>query len=79
VARELEGTASFRSLDELEKELGGRRFMRVHKSYLANIDRIFEITPWFSGTYQLRMAGKGGPVIPLSRAQAKELRKILKW
>jgi two-component system response regulator LytT len=79
VAREVEGTASFRSLDELEKELGGKRFMRVHKSYLANIDRIFEITPWFSGSYQLRMEGKGGPVIPLSRAQAKELRKIVKW
>jgi two-component system, LytTR family, response regulator LytT len=79
VAREAEGTASFRSLDELEKELAGRPFARVHKSYLANINRIFEITPWFSGSYQLRMEGKGGPVIPLSRAQAKELRKILKW
>ncbi|MCX5752815.1 MAG: LytTR family DNA-binding domain-containing protein [Candidatus Krumholzibacteria bacterium] len=79
VAREVEGSAGFRSLDELEKELADRHFARVHKSYLANIDRIYEITPWFSGSYQLRMEGKGGPVIPLSRSQAKELRKILKW
>jgi DNA-binding LytR/AlgR family response regulator len=79
VAREVEGSVAFRSLDELEKELAGRHFERVHKSYLANIDRIYEITPWFSGSYQLRMEGKGGPVIPLSRAQAKGLRKILKW
>jgi two-component system response regulator LytT len=79
VALELEGTVSFRSLDELERELASKRFMRVHKSYLANIGRIHEITPWFSGSYKLRMAGKGGPVIPLSRAQARELRKLLKW
>ena len=79
VAREVEGMANFRSLDELEKELGRGRFMRVHKSYIANVGRIYEITPWFSGSYQLRMEGKGGPVIPLSRAQAKELRKIVKW
>jgi DNA-binding LytR/AlgR family response regulator len=79
VARGLEGTVGFRSLDEIEKELSSKRFMRVHKSYLANIDRIYEITPWFSGSYKLRMDGKGGPVIPLSRAQARELRKIVKW
>jgi two-component system response regulator LytT len=79
VAREVEGSVAFRSLDELERELAGRHFTRVHKSYLANINRIYEITPWFSGSYQLRMEGKGGPVIPLSRAQARELRKILKW
>jgi two-component system response regulator LytT len=79
VAREVEGSVAFRSLDELAKELAGRHFARVHKSYLANIDRIYEITPWFSGSYQLRMEGKGGPVIPLSRAQARELRKLLKW
>ncbi len=79
VARGAEGTAGFRSLDELEKELAAKQLMRVHKSYVANVNRIFEITPWFSGSYQLRMDGKGGPVIPLSRAQARELRKILKW
>jgi DNA-binding LytR/AlgR family response regulator len=79
VARELEGSVGFRSLDELEKELGSSQFMRVHKSYLANVSRIYEITPWFSGSYKLRMESKGGPVIPLSRAQARELRKMIKW
>jgi len=79
VAREVEGSVGFRSLDELAKELAGRHFARVHKSYLANIDRIYEITPWFNGSYQLRMEGKGGPVIPLSRTHARELRKLLKW
>ncbi len=79
VAQLAEGIASFRSLEELERELGSRQFMRVHKSYLANIKRIHEITPWFSGSFRLRMGGKSGPEIPLSRAQARELRKVLKW
>jgi DNA-binding LytR/AlgR family response regulator len=70
---------TFRSLDELGKELGSSQFMRVHKSYLANVSRIHEIMPWFGGTYKLRMEGKDGPVIPLSRAQARELRKLIKW
>lgn len=78
-AREAEGVSTFRSLEELERELGSGRFMRVHKSYLANVERIYEITPWFSGSWRLRMGGKGGPEIPLSRAQARELRKVLKW
>ena len=79
VTRELEGTARQRSLDELERELSTGRFMRVHRSYVANLRQIHEIIPHFSGSYRLRMGGKGGPVIPLSRAQAKELRKMLKW
>lgn len=79
VARGLEGTVGFRSLDEIERELASKRFMRVHKSYLANIDRIYEITPWFNGSYKLRMGDKGGPVVPLSRTQARELRKVIKW
>ncbi|MCK4237162.1 MAG: response regulator transcription factor [Candidatus Krumholzibacteria bacterium] len=79
VAREIEGTARQRSLDELQRELSPGRFMRVHRSYLANLRQIHEITPHFSGSYRLRMGGKGGPVVPLSRGQAKELKKVLKW
>jgi two-component system response regulator LytT len=79
VARGLEGAVSFRSLDELEREINSSRFLRVHKSYLANVSRIHEIMPWFGGTYKLRMEGKEGPVIPLSRAHARELRTLIKW
>lgn len=79
VTRDFEGTANVRSLDELQKELTPGRFVRVHRSYVANISQLHEITPWFSGSYRLQMGGKGGPVIPLSRLYAKKLRKLLKW
>lgn len=79
VTEELEGAANFRSLDELQRELPPTVFVRVHRSYVANIKKIHEIRPWFSGSYQMRMSGGEGPVIPLSRGYAKRLRKILKW
>ena len=79
VTGELEGAVNCRSLDELHRELPPSLFVRVHRSYIANIKRIHEIRPWFSGSYQIRMAGDKGPVIPLSRGYAKNLRKILKW
>ncbi len=79
VTRDCEGSANCRSLDELQRELPGERFMRVHRSYIANLRQVHEITPRFSGSYRLRMGGSEGPVIPVSRAQAKKLRRRLKW
>jgi two-component system response regulator LytT len=79
VTKELEGAVNCRSLDELQRELPPSTFLRVHRSYVANIKQIHEIRPGFSGSYQMRMSGSTGPVIPLSRGFAKNLRKILKW
>jgi two-component system response regulator LytT len=79
VTRNSEGAATFRSLDALQRELPSTGFVRVHRSYLANIDHIYEIRPWFSGSYKLRMCDGRGPVIPLSRGYAKDVRKLLKW
>jgi two-component system response regulator LytT len=76
---EIEGRTSYKSLDELQSELPSDKFIRVHRSYLANIGRIYEILPRLGGSYNLKMGSKSGPVIPLSRSRAKELRKILKW
>lgn len=79
VAEKIEGAANFRSLDELQRELPPTVFVRVHRSYIANIKQIHEIRPGFSGSYQMRMSHGKGPMIPLSRGYAKNLRKILKW
>ncbi len=79
VAEGVEGVTNCRSLDELQRELPPTAFVRVHRSYIANIKQIHEIRPLFSGSYQMRMSHGKGPVIPLSRGYARELRKILKW
>lgn len=79
VTNTLEGMTSYRTLEELEIDLDPQVFWRVHRGYIANIDRVIEVIPWFSGTYRLVMDDPEKREIPLSRTQAKKLRKILKW
>ena len=77
VTGDLEGTSSRRSLDELQSELPAGMFMRVHRAYLANIYRIREIIPWENNSFRIRMGSDEGPVIPVSRANARELKRRL--
>lgn len=74
-----EGMTSYRTLEDLEKDLDPQTFWRVHRGYIANIDRVSEVVPWFSGTYRLVMDDEAKHEVPLSRAQAKRLRQVLKW
>lgn len=59
----------------LEKKLNNSQFMRVHRSYIVNLEHITEIEPWFNSTYNLIM--KDGSKVPVSRTFVKELKKIL--
>jgi two-component system LytT family response regulator/two-component system response regulator LytT len=77
ITKDSKGTLSCDSLDELQKMLPGELFLRVHRSYVVNIDMIEEVMPWFSGTYRLKL--KNNSVIPLSRKHAKNLRSILRF
>jgi two-component system response regulator LytT len=77
VSSELEGTSARRSLDELQTELPAGMFMRVHRAYLANVYRIREIIPWENNSFRIRMGSDEGPVIPVSRANARELKRRL--
>jgi DNA-binding LytR/AlgR family response regulator len=53
------------SLAKLEGELDAKRFVRVHKSYVVNIARVAEVTPWVSGDWRIRL--QDGAEINLSR------------
>ena len=53
------------SLSKLEGELDPKRFVRVHKSYVVNIARIAEVTPWISGDWRIRL--HDGAEVNLSR------------
>jgi len=53
------------SLTKLEGELDPRRFVRVHKSHVVNINRITEVTPWISGDWRIRL--QDGAEVNLSR------------
>ena len=78
VTRDMEGQSNYRTVEELQNNLDPKTFWRVHRSYLVNINRIKELVPWFKSSYQLRMADRKNAEIPVSRAQTKRLRELLK-
>jgi two-component system LytT family response regulator/two-component system response regulator LytT len=76
--RDLEGISNYRSMEELQAQLDADVFWRVHRSWLVNINHIKEIVPWFKSSYVLRMDDKKQSEIPVSRAQTRRLRDLLK-
>ena len=66
-----------RTLTELEARLDPAHFFRAHRCVIVNLDRVKEIIPWFKGSHKLRLTT--GEEVDLSRAQARALRKILRW
>lgn len=65
------------TLKDLEVRLGGGMFFRTHRCYIVNLHKVKEIVPFFNGTYNLVLEDKDRSEVPVSRAQAKKLRKIL--
>ena len=61
----------------LEERLRDTHLLRVHKSYLANMDKVQEVIPWFKGTYWLKMLDGQNIEIPVSKSQIKEIKTIL--
>jgi two-component system, LytTR family, response regulator LytT len=77
-ARDAEGVSNYRTIEELAAALDGDVFWRAHRSYLININHIKEVVPWFKSSFMLKMNDKRQSEIPVSRAQTKRLRELLK-
>ena len=78
VSKDVEGESNYRTIEELQAHLDPSVFWRVHRSYLININHIKEVVPWFKSSYQLRMNDRKNTGVPVSRAQTKRLRELLK-
>jgi two-component system response regulator LytT len=77
-ARDIEGFSNYRTIDELAAALDPTTYWRPHRSYLVNINHIQEVVPWFKSSYVLKMNDKKSTEVPVSRAQTKRLRELLK-
>ena len=77
-AKDFDGTSNYRTIEELQGALDGEQFWRAHRSFLVNINHIKEVVPWFKSSYVLRMGDKKQSEVPVSRAQTKRLRELLK-
>lgn len=60
------------TLINIEKKLPPQQFIRVHRSFVVNVNHINEIHPWFNSTYNLVM--KDFSRVPVSRSYVKELK-----
>ena len=65
------------TLDELERRLEPSRFVRVHRSAIANLDHAAALRPGFAGTWRLQLDDAARTEVPVSRARARQLRERL--
>ena len=63
------------TISALEAQLDPKRFLRVHRSAIVNIDRVQEMQPWFHGEYRIIL--KGGAQLTLSRSYREKLHELL--
>jgi len=72
----LEEYACQYTLKDLEELLSKDNFVRIHKSFIVNLDHIVEITPWFNYTLKLKMVDKEEDVI-VNRSYVKRFKTLL--
>lgn len=60
------------TLRELEGKLSKANFIRTHKSYLVNAERIEEVVPWFNNTYLLVLRDCPVRDIPVARHYVRD-------
>jgi two-component system, LytTR family, response regulator len=65
------------TLDQLERRLDPRRFARIHRSAIVNLDFAAALRPGFAGTYRLQLRDAARTEVPVSRARARALRERL--
>src|SRR5713226_2620343 len=78
MARDVEGSSNYRTLEELGEALDSESFWKPNRSFLVNIHHIKEVVPWFNSTYMLKMNDKKHTEIPVSRSQIKRMRELFK-
>lgn len=65
------------SLQEIQERLDPVQFLRTHRAYIVNLDRIKEVIPWFNATYKIILDEESSLEIPVSRTYVKALKERL--
>ena len=65
------------SLQEVEERLDPEQFVRTHRAYIVNLDKVKEVLPWFNGTYKIIIDSQRADEIPVSRTHVRGLREKL--
>lgn len=65
------------ALKDLENMLTDQGFLRTHKSYMVNLNKVREVIPWFNNTYVLVLENCRETNIPVARHYIKEFNRIM--
>jgi two-component system LytT family response regulator len=61
-------------ISELELQLEPKKFLRIHRSTIVNVERIKEMRPWFHGEYEVVL--NDGTRLRLSRRYRSKLKEV---
>lgn len=65
------------SLNELETKLDENKFLRIHRSFIVNLDFIDEVHGWFSGKVLIRLKDSKKTELVVARERVKILKDFL--
>ena len=68
---------SVQRLGELAKKLPAPTFVRCHREYIVNLNRVRSLTPRQSRDYDFRLDPPVNRRIPIARNRLEKIRKIL--
>ncbi|QMV18393.1 response regulator [Granulicella sp. 5B5] len=63
-----------RTLHSLAKELDPRKFLRIHRSTIVNVEKIAEVQTWQNGYHRVRL--QSGELLRMSRYQLESARLL---
>jgi two-component system, LytTR family, response regulator len=63
------------AISELEAQLDGERFIRIHRSTIVNLERVQELRPLFHGEYEVIL--RDGTALTLSRRYRTKLQEAI--
>jgi two-component system, LytTR family, response regulator len=63
------------AISSLEAQLDPKKFLRIHRCSIVNIDRVKELQPWFHNEYRVIL--RDGTELMLSRSCRKKLGELL--
>jgi two-component system, LytTR family, response regulator len=65
------------TLSDLEATLDSRRFQRIHRSWLVNLDYVTELNGSFAGTYRVRLRDRQQSELRVARDRVQPLKEKL--
>jgi len=65
------------TIQELEQRLDPRKFIRIHRATLVNIDSVHELHAWFAGRMVLRLKDEKRTELAVSRDRVRAVKERL--